>query len=70
MIDPSQCLRVEEVVARTGLNPRTLDRRIAAGEVRAVRDPIDRRRRLIPIEDIPRLTTPVRPEPDQPDTAA
>lgn len=54
MTDP-KFIRVEAVREATGLKPRTLDRRLASGEIAVFRDPLDRRRRLIAVDDLDRL---------------
>ncbi len=52
----AQFIRVEEAAKRTGLSGYSIDRRICAGEISVYRDPRDRRRRLIAIGDLDRLT--------------
>ena len=56
MSHPSKYVDVREAVQRTGLTRRTFDRRLASGEVPVYRSPQDRRRRLIAVEDLPKLT--------------
>ncbi len=60
MSDIAKFVRAEEVRERTGLTGRTLDRRLAAGLVEVFRDPRDKRRRLIAVEDLDRLLHVVR----------
>lgn len=55
MSDLTKFIRATEVERRTGLSSRSLDRRLAAGEIPTYRDPLDRRRRLIAVEDLDRL---------------
>jgi hypothetical protein len=57
MPDRSELIYVGEAAARVGLTDRSFRRRLAEGEIRIFRDPLDRRRRLVPVEDLPRLTT-------------
>ena len=68
MVNRSDFVDFREAQARTGLSSRALERRIASGICRAFRDPLDHRRRIVPVEDLDRLTAPVpitqgRPEP-------
>lgn len=55
MIDRSACVELREALKLAGIGERTFERRVKAGEVRSFVDPIDRRRRLIPLEDLDRL---------------
>ncbi len=58
MTNVAQFVGKEEAAVRAGLTARALTRRLSAGEVRLFRDPRDRRRVLIPVEDIDRLSAP------------
>jgi hypothetical protein len=51
----SDFVPLHEVPARTGLSYRALRRRLAAGEIRVFRDPLDRRRRLVPLSEVEQL---------------
>jgi hypothetical protein len=65
-------VRTDEAALRIGLSRAALERRLAAGEARVFVDPTDRRRRLIPEEDLRRLATPReirRPAQDGPEAA-
>jgi len=59
MTDLAQYVGKEEAAVRAGLTSRALTRRLSAGEVRLFRDPRDRRRVLIPVEDLDRLSVPI-----------
>jgi excisionase family DNA binding protein len=50
----AKLLRLEEAAAASGITPRTIRRRVANGEIPAVIDPRDRRRKLIRITDLRR----------------
>jgi excisionase family DNA binding protein len=56
MPELARFVRVDEAARRTGLSERAIDRRIYAGEIEAFRDPVDRRHRLVKLEDLDRLT--------------
>lgn len=56
MTERDRYIRVDEVAARTGINPRTLTRRLALGEIPVLRDPIDLRWRMIAKSDLEKLT--------------
>ncbi len=58
MTNLAQYVGKAEAAERAGLTARALTRRLSAGEVRLFRDPRDRRRVLIPVEDIDRLSAP------------
>ncbi len=60
MIDRKQFVRADEAIKRTGLSGFALDRRLAAGEIPVFRDPLDRRHRLIDVQDLDRLVRVVR----------
>lgn len=51
-------LTVHEAAARLGCSPRTLRRRIAAGEIIAAADPVDRRRRYLTADELRRWLGP------------
>ncbi len=55
----TKLLTVPEAAEATGMTPRTLRRRIAAGELSAIVDPRDRRRHLLKIVDLKRNIAPV-----------
>lgn len=57
MPDLSRFVRVSEACQLTGLTSYTLDRRLIAGEVPIFRDPTDRRRRLILVDDLSDLVS-------------
>jgi excisionase family DNA binding protein len=67
----TEFVSVSEAAARTGINPHTLDRRLAKGEIEVYRDYRDHRRRLIRVADLDRLAQPVplNRTPDRPDAA-
>lgn len=56
MMDTSQYLNVKQLAAKTGINARTLDRRLLEGVVPVYTDPKNRRRRLVHIDDVAKLT--------------
>ncbi len=56
----AEYIAVDEAARRRGLAPRTLRRRIAAGELPLYRDGVDRRRRLVRLSDLDEL---IRPRP-------
>ena len=55
MSDLSQYVSRQELAALTGLTPRAVNRRFAAGVVQVFKDPLDNRRRLIRRDDVSRL---------------
>lgn len=54
--DISNYLTAKEVAQRTGIHPRTLDRRLHEGVLTVYVDPRNRHRRLIHIDDVATLT--------------
>jgi excisionase family DNA binding protein len=55
-----QFIGLAELAERTGVSVITIRRRIAAGDVPVYRSRQDKRRYLVPIEEVARLATPER----------